>query len=77
MTSSRGAGIGINLIDGNGKSMPSNACTRDHRWKLCDSPTGLIENGGVANEELVVSVRLSALGDADVIAIRFVVLTFI
>lgn len=29
----------------------------------CDSPTGLRENGGVAKEEFVVSVRLSADGD--------------
>lgn len=62
----------INFIGGNGKSTPSNVCTRDHRLKLCDSPTGLIENGGVANDEFVVSVKLSALGDADVITTKFV-----
>lgn len=39
----------------------------DYLWKPCDSPTGLSEKGGVANEELVVSVRLSALGDVEVI----------
>lgn len=40
---------------------------RDQRWKPCDSPTGEVENGGVANDELVVvSVRESALGEVDV-----------
>lgn len=67
-----GGGSWSNLIGGSGKSTPSNVCTRDQRLKLCDSPTGLIENGGVTNDEFVVSVKLSALGDADVIITRFV-----
>lgn len=34
------------------------------------SPTGLREKGGVANDELVVSVRLSAEGDGVVTIFR-------
>ena len=66
ITSSLGGGNSTNLIGGNGRLISSKACTRDHRYEPCDSPTGLSENGGVAKDEFVVSVSESALGEGDV-----------
>lgn len=56
------------VSSGSGRYTSSKVLVRDHRWKPCDSPTGDVENGGVAKDELVVvSVRESALGDVEVI----------
>lgn len=66
MTSCLGGGSCTSWTGGNGSCTSSKACTRAQRSMPCDSPTGLSENGGVAKEEFVVSVRLSALGDGDV-----------
>lgn len=57
-------------MGGKGRSVSSKFAVRDHRWKPWDSPTGLREKGGVANEEFVVSVRESALGEVDVMTRR-------
>lgn len=53
--------------------MSSKEVVRDHRWKPWDSPTGLREKGGVAKDELVVSVKESALGDVEVTTSRLLV----
>ena len=60
---SLGGGSETNLIGGSGRLTSSNCCMRVQLYKPCDSPTGLNENGGVANDEFVVSVKLSADGD--------------
>lgn len=63
MINSRGGGNETNLIGGNGRLTSSNCWIRVQLYSPCDSPTGLSENGGVAKDEFVVSVRLSADGD--------------
>jgi hypothetical protein len=65
--SSRGAGNPTRWIGCNGRLISSNCWTLFQRYWSCDSPTGLI-----ANEEFVVSVKLSALGDGEVIRFKCV-----
>uniref|UniRef100_A0A182N299 Uncharacterized protein n=1 Tax=Anopheles dirus TaxID=7168 RepID=A0A182N299_9DIPT len=61
ITSSRTGGSGCRWIGGSDRTTPP--------FAPCDSPTGLSEKGGVAKDEfvvvVVVSVRLSALGDGE------------
>lgn len=73
MVNVRGFGNCNRTMAGNGRLSSSKLAVRLHRWKPWDSPTGLRENGGVAKLEfVVVSVRLSADGDVEVITSKFV-----
>lgn len=66
MVNVRGGGSTRGTTGGSGRLKSSKLAVLDHLWKPWDSPTGLREKGGVANEEFVVSVKESALGEVDV-----------
>lgn len=64
ITNSRTGGIVTRFIGGNGSVNSSKYC--GHRYNPLETPTGLRENVGVANDEFEVSVKLPTLGEGDV-----------